>query len=187
MPERADTVVIGAGVGGLAVARGLQAEGASVVVLEARDRVGGRLRSIPAGASGIDLGATWFWPNEPRVLGLVEGLGLQVHPQHTAGDALYQVPGQVQRIAGNPIDEPAWRLVGGMQSLADAMAAGLREGTVLLEHVVGAVGETDDGLRVDGSFGSIRAAHVVVALPPALAVHSIDFDPGLPAAVRQLA
>ncbi|MEM7415330.1 MAG: NAD(P)/FAD-dependent oxidoreductase [Gemmatimonadota bacterium] len=187
MTPTAHTVVIGAGVSGLATARTLQAAGVDVVVLEARDRVGGRLRSVPLGDAGVDLGATWFWANEPRVVALVEEFGLATHAQHLAGDALYQIPGVVQRIAGNPIDGPAWRLSAGTQRLAEALAECLDEGTVRLEHVVSAIRAVDGLLSVEGSFGSIEGRHVVVALPPVLAVHALDFDPPLPESTRAIA
>ena len=57
-----DVVVIGAGISGLAVADQLIRAGISVTVLEARDRVGGRLLGSP-----FDLGASWFWPRESNV------------------------------------------------------------------------------------------------------------------------
>ena len=74
MNKIVDTVVVGAGVGGLAAARALAAGGQDVVVLEARDRVGGRLHSLMHGEAGVDLGATWFWANEPRITRLIAEL-----------------------------------------------------------------------------------------------------------------
>ena len=67
-----DVIVIGAGAAGLATARGLTQRGLSVKVLEARDRVGGRLRSVDS----LDLGATWFWPNERRIVALIDELNI---------------------------------------------------------------------------------------------------------------
>src|SRR5699024_2587194 len=103
----------GAGISGLAAADALTRAGLRVLVHEARDRVGGRASSRPVepGSTRLDLGATWFWSNEPLTRGLVERWGLDVLPQHLTGDALYEaVAGQVQRLAGNPIDTPSFRL-----------------------------------------------------------------------------
>ncbi|MCC4908470.1 NAD(P)/FAD-dependent oxidoreductase [Microbacterium sp. cx-59] len=55
-----DTVVIGAGVAGLTAARLLAKSGQSVVVLEARDRIGGRVHTDRSGAHATDLGASWI-------------------------------------------------------------------------------------------------------------------------------
>jgi len=90
VPERTDVVVIGAGIAGLVAARRLVANDVNVVVLEARDRVGGRLASHLVGPHALDLGATWFWSNEPRVQALISELSIPVHQQHIAGDAMYQ-------------------------------------------------------------------------------------------------
>jgi monoamine oxidase len=58
--EHVDTVVVGAGVAGLSAARLLAAEGRRVVVLEARDRVGGRVHTARHDGLVTDLGASWI-------------------------------------------------------------------------------------------------------------------------------
>lgn len=58
--EKVDTVVIGAGVAGLSAARLLAAEGLSVIVLEARDRIGGRVTTDRSAGRVTDLGASWI-------------------------------------------------------------------------------------------------------------------------------
>lgn len=184
----ADAVIIGAGAGGLNAARLLDAAGRSVIVLESRDRIGGRLLAhrSPDGAV-LDLGATWFWAGEERVVDLIRGAGLQIHDQHLTGDAMYQDLQRTQRIDGNPIDVPAGRFSGGAVALAQALAERLPPESIRLRSPVRAVGAVDDRLRVDYTDGSIETDHVVVALPPALAVHRIAFDPALPDRLAGLA
>jgi polyamine oxidase len=55
-----DVIVVGAGIAGLAAARELVRKGATVVVLEARDRIGGRIHTETVGGEVVDLGATWI-------------------------------------------------------------------------------------------------------------------------------
>lgn len=180
---RVDAVVVGAGIAGLATARHLVAAGRTVAVLEARGRVGGRLLS----RDGLDLGATWFWGNEPRVQALIAELGLAVHEQHLSGDALMQASGTVRRLHGNPLDVPSGRLVGGMQTLAEAVAAGLPPGTLRTEVVVTGVAAADGGVTVSWDGGRLTAGHAVLAMPPALAVARIAFTPDLTEGLRALA
>jgi monoamine oxidase len=187
-----DVVVIGAGIAGLTAAHAAAAAGLRVLVLEARDRVGGRLLSSrpSSAASGgaVDLGATWFWSNEPLVHTLAADLGVATFPQALAGDALVEVDDRgPQRLAGNPLDVPSGRFTSGAQALALGLADRLPTGTVRLGDPVSGVRVGHDGVVVEATSGTVTASHVVLALPPALAVEAVTFTPALPAPVRDLA
>ncbi len=78
-------VVVGAGLSGLASARSLQRAGHDVVVLEARDRVGGRTLTRTIGRGVFDLGGQWIGPRQKRMHALVRELGLDTFEQHVDG------------------------------------------------------------------------------------------------------
>ena len=192
MPKVHDVIVVGAGITGLAAATRVAAAGLDVLVLEARDRVGGRLLSVPAsdGHHGVDLGASWFWSDEVRVHELAHNLGLATHAQHITGDALFQTSEGVQRLEGNPIDAPALRFRDGAQSLPLALATNLSSSIRFAEPVHGLciVGDGDAAqVAVAHRGGTTHARCVVVAVPPALAVTDIVFEPALPIELARLA
>jgi monoamine oxidase len=170
--EFADVVIVGAGISGLAVADTLIRSGNSVALLEARDRIGGRLLGSP-----LDLGASWFWPGEQRVPALAQRFGVETFDQYRHGDAIIDDLSGVQRYPGNPIDVPAYRIVGGTSTLAAALADQLPAGTLYLDHPVH---EITDDLTVVTNDRVWQADHVVIALPPALAVRTIKLPSELP-------
>ncbi|HST40763.1 MAG TPA: flavin monoamine oxidase family protein [Conexibacter sp.] len=99
----ADVAVVGAGLAGLVAARDLVRAGLDVVVLEARDRVGGRTLNEPVGPAAdqvVELGGEWLGPTQERVAALARELGLETFATHTAGDNLLERDGRILRYSG---------------------------------------------------------------------------------------
>lgn len=95
MGERADVLIVGAGLSGLCAARKLRQEGVSVRIMEARDRVGGRIVSERIGEGVFDLGAQWIGPDQKRIRRLVDELGLKTVSTRTKGRKVLEVEGKV--------------------------------------------------------------------------------------------
>jgi monoamine oxidase len=99
--RQAEVVVIGAGLAGLAAARQLRGEGRDVVVLEARDRVGGRTLNADIGdGKVVELGAQWVGPTQHRVLALISELGLMTFRTHMAGRSVFERDGKLGHYSG---------------------------------------------------------------------------------------
>jgi monoamine oxidase len=104
MPQHSvDVAVIGAGLAGLVTARDVAAAGLDVLVLEARNRVGGRLLNAPLpGADGeiVEAGGQWVGPGQDRIASLITELGLATFPTYDTGDKLAELRGSRTRYGG---------------------------------------------------------------------------------------
>jgi monoamine oxidase len=100
---RTDYCVVGAGFAGLTAARRLQDRGKSVALVEARDRVGGRVwNRTAADGSVVSVGGTWLGKRQNRMFELCRELGLEVYPQYDLGDTVIHLDGTNRRYRGNP-------------------------------------------------------------------------------------
>jgi monoamine oxidase len=102
-----DVIVIGGGLAGLRAARDLADGGRPVVVLEARDRVGGRGLTAELGGHRIELGGSWFTPEHELVRGELERYGLAVRDYPPIRHARWLTDGVLRHGLPVPVDEVA--------------------------------------------------------------------------------
>lgn len=176
-----ETLIIGGGLSGLSLARHLSARGDRFLLVEARDRWGGRIFSETHAGGAFDLGPSWFWPGQPRIAALVDALGLTRFDQYADGALSYEeVDGSVQRGRGFASMEGSWRIDGGFGAMTSAIAAALPQNNICLSTKITALEKTENGITARTETGDdIHARRVVLALPPRLAAQ-FAFTPALP-------
>ncbi|HEX7280379.1 MAG TPA: FAD-dependent oxidoreductase [Solirubrobacterales bacterium] len=97
----ADVAIVGAGLAGLVAARRLAAAGLQPLVLEARDRVGGRILNEEIGEGKVvEVGGQWIGPGQERIAALATELGVTTFPTHDEGRHLLEVGGRRTSYAG---------------------------------------------------------------------------------------
>ena len=96
-------VVVGAGFAGLSAARALSRQGRKVVVLEARDRIGGRVKAAQIAGRAIDAGGMWVGPSQTRLLDLIKEYGLHTVPQFETGINIAEFGGKRLTASGEAI------------------------------------------------------------------------------------
>jgi monoamine oxidase len=164
MKPDAEIAIVGAGLSGLALAHALLPEGRDVILLEARDRVGGRILS----QDGYDLGPAWIWPHNHRMLALLDTLGLSSFPQHSNGRLAFEdAQGNVRRDFDFATMGRALRVAGGLAQITDALAVKVGD-AICLGHQVRRIVEEEACVTLSGDGFSIRAGCAVLALPPRL-------------------
>jgi putrescine oxidase len=97
-----DVVIVGAGATGLTAATQLQRAGYSVIVLEARDRVGGRLWTNLVEGQMFELGGQWVSPDQTALLETLDELGLETYARYREGESVYVgSDGEAKRFTGD--------------------------------------------------------------------------------------
>jgi monoamine oxidase len=96
IPANADVVIVGAGFAGLSAARDLVRLGHDVVVLEGRDRVGGRSATTTIAGTPVDLGGTFVGPTQDAVIALAQELGCERVRTYSRGKNLIRWRGKVR-------------------------------------------------------------------------------------------
>ena len=99
--READVAIVGAGLAGLVAARDLIAAGASAVVVEARDRVGGRLLNEEIGdGKVVEVGGQWIGPTQDRMAALAADMGVDTFPTYAEGENVIEWRGSLKRYTG---------------------------------------------------------------------------------------
>ncbi|MEP5729491.1 MAG: FAD-dependent oxidoreductase [Sulfitobacter sp.] len=173
-------LIIGGGLSGLALAEALELKGHDYLLVEARARFGGRIKTEHHGAGYFDMGPAWFWPAQPRIAAMIKRLGLEKFDQFATGDLIFENErGQMQRGRGFSSMQGSWRLKGGLGALTQHLADHLPEQRKMLNAVVTSLTRTATGICATLENGDILKADLaILSLPPRVA-GNITFDPPL--------
>lgn len=174
---RSKYTIIGAGLSGLATGHALYASGESnVIILESRDRIGGRILT----ENGVDFGATWFQNHHENILKYIETLQLKKFHQYTKGKSVlvYNTTVPAHYFESDPNAPVAFRISGGTSALIAKLAAPFFSKIRLNTSVVEIL-KIENGLRIVTNNSVYESEKVIVTIPPRLAT-KINFTPQLP-------
>ena len=169
-------IIVGAGLSGLTSAYHFSRQNeTNYLVLESRDRIGGRILT----KNGIDFGATWFQNHHKNVFDLIDDLGLKKSHQYSKGKSVlvYNSMAPAHFFESDPNAPTAYRVAGGSNSIINNLADGIKEkirtNTTLTELI-----ETKDGVTLVTNNGTYYANKVLLTIPPQIATR-ISYSPTL--------
>lgn len=159
------------------------------MVLEAKDQIGGRIYCPEYDNEKFDIGPSWFWPGQSQIENLINELQLSssVFAQYAQGDALYQaIDGGIQRGVQGISMAGAYRVDGGLVTIINALRDSIVEQcgpqTIQTNSTVTSIEKFNNSLRLTLlSKRIVEADQVIIALPPRVAISTINFAPLLSA------
>ena len=189
--KKTNVLIVGAGLSGLHTACTLHKRGIEFQLVEARNRLGGRILSETPTAldnvktkAAFDLGPSWFWPHQLRMQSLLKNLQLTqyVFEQTELGNGLYEDQnGNIHHGITEASMRGSYRIKGGIQKIITELTRQLPANTCRTQSTVKEISLQNKLLvtRIETSTESqeISSDFVVLALPPRLAVSSIKFNP----------
>ena len=172
-------IIMGAGLTGLTAAWLLKKQGIKALILEARDRVGGRIESIQGvNDSPIEMGATWFGAKHQHLVKLLKELEIGAFPQFQQGKGLFESMSftPAQQFDMPQGEEPSYRIVGGTHTIIEKLKNELDEDQIILGEKVHTIVQQANGLEVFTKDNQYLAEQVVSTLPPKLLIETVEFS-----------
>ena len=175
-------IIVGAGLSGLTTAYHLMKNGEEdFIILEARDRVGGRIFT----KAGVDLGATWFQDHHTYLSKFLKDLSIDKFEQYSKGKSVlvYNTMAPAHYFESQHDGPSAYRMVDGSTTIIDKLVGLLSEKIRLNTNIV-SVTEEENQISLKTHQSVYTAEKVIMTIPPKLA-STLDFSPELPEKLTQ--
>lgn len=184
-----DIVIIGAGLTGLTLAYLLRNTAYKINIIEARERLGGRIfTAYQNDKAPIDMGATWFNNSHSHLITFLEELNIDVFEQLLGDKAFYEpsslTPYQLVPLPNN--SDPSYRIKGGSSALINTLAKSISQDNIFCNEVVTSINEEADGITIQSHKNTFVSKIVISTLPPYLLQSTIIITPNLPSDIQEV-
>ena len=182
-------IILGAGISGIYLGYKLKKAGFSITILEANNRIGGRIYTKKVNDTKVELGATWLWRYNEELLKVCKELNISLFEQNMNGDALFEAAdGNLpQRFKVPKNQEISYRIVGGTVTILEKLVKNFSENEIKLNEKVLKIEEQENTIKIMTEKSAFIADIVISTLPPQLLVNTVSFTPKLDTNLIQIA
>ncbi|MEM6687347.1 MAG: FAD-dependent oxidoreductase, partial [Bacteroidota bacterium] len=182
------TIIIGGGLSGLLIGYRLKQLGVPFILLEARNRIGGRIYTkFTSNDTPVEMGATWFGNQHIHLKKLLQELKVGYFEQFMEGTSFFQpLSTSPSHAITLPSQAPSYRISGGTSAIINALKTLVGEENIKLNSAVEHI-DFDNNTVTTTSNKKYAAERVILALPPKLWSTTIHFSPALPKDLKDTA
>lgn len=177
-------IILGAGLCGLALGYELKKHNVDFIILEARDRIGGRIHTIKGELSTpMEMGATWLGKKHHHLVNFLEELKVDIFQQYNRGISFFEtmsfVPPQKFEVPAS--EEPSFRIKGGTSRIISKLKEAIGEDRIRLNQIVHRIEKSEAEIKLTTKNSQSFSSDIIIStLPPKLFVNSISYSPKLP-------
>ncbi len=189
MEAKNQIIIVGAGLTGLTLAYYLKKKNIRAQLIEARNRIGGRILSLQSQENAtVEMGATWLGDQHIALKNLLKEIHVDIFPQVLGETAFYEPistsPPQIVKLPPN--DAPSYRIKNGTASIVNALKDFLDEDQILLNKKLTSIHGHGEKLIAKCKDEEFECFQIVSTLPPALFFKNISVIPNLPSQLIQV-
>ncbi len=187
---KTNIIIIGAGLTGLTLAYYLKKHQIDVKIVEARNRLGGRiLTKRNPNLANIELGATWLGNQHIKLLHLLDELQIQIFEQELGNTAIYEIyanePFEIVNLPKS--DDPSYRIKNGTHQIIDRLVGEIDTSQIYTGQVIGSIKKINSFIEARSDTHIFKGSIIISTLPPLLFAKSIRVDPPLPNELIEIA
>ncbi len=176
-------IILGAGLTGLSLAYLLKKKGINTHIIEARDRIGGRIHTIKGKQDSLmEMGATWLGKKHTYLNAFLEELGIGIFQQYIHGTTFFETmsftPPQKFEVPAS--DDPFFRIQGGTSKLISTLADEVGMENISLNQPVTKIKKTENQISISSNEKTFEANLIISTIPAKLFIQSIECSPALP-------